>query len=168
MSTLDFGGVVVVAVVRPGTALTNSVTTDQDYASIYTIPANVLTTNTTLRVTLNFQYATGVSTATSGFYLKLGTTKLLAQATAGIPDSITRTISQIYTIIGTAAPGASVAVEGGAPFALTGLHNSNTLAQPVAGFATNGALDIVPGVAWSATGGTESFTLLSAVVERVN
>jgi hypothetical protein len=163
----------VLAVGRPGGTLTNSTTADQDFASIYTIPANVLVANKVLRVTANFKLVTGSSSSTLGCYVKLGSTKVLATAApANLNDSVTRTQLVSYVFIGTAAAGASVAVEAGtgAPgvFAGMGFNALNSIDQPVAGIATNGTLAIVLGNVWSATGSTETMTLLSYIVEELN
>ena len=159
----------VLAVGRPGGTLTNSTASDQDFSSIYTIPANVLVANKVIRVTLNFKLATGVSSATLTSYLKLGTTKIAASVAINATDSATRTQAVITTILGTAAAGASVAVEAVGPgsfFANAGVLG--TIGQPVAGIATNGTLAIVPGIAWSSTGSTETLTLLSYIIEELN
>ena len=159
----------VLAAGRPGDTLTNSTTSDQDFPSVYTIPASTLIANKVIRVTLNFKLITGVSTATLTGYLKLGSTKLAAGVAANASDSVTRTQTVITNIVGTAAAGASVAVEatGTGGFSPNGTI-LGTIDQPVAGIATNGTLNIVPGVTWSATGSTDTLTLLSYIVEELN
>jgi len=162
----------VLSVSRPGDSLTNSTTADQDFASVYTIPANVLTTNKVIRVTLNMSYTTGVSTATVANYLKLGSTKIWTGGASNIANSLTgQSLTVSFNIIGTATPGASVSVEAGGPNAHVnggGVGAHNTVVQPVAGIATNGTLAITPGLTFSATGSTDTYTILSAIVEELN
>lgn len=157
----------VLAVGRPGGTLTNSTTADQDFAAIYTIPANVLVANKVIRVTLGTQLATGVSTATMTPYVKVGSTKVAITSVGNVTDSVTRVAQVQFDIIGTAAPGASVAVECSPSTSGTFFGSSSSVAQPVSGIATNGALDIIWGMAWSATGSTEVVTLLSYTVEEL-
>ena len=178
MSTVEIArgmvGSYLLSATRPGGTLTNSTTADQDFASIYTIPANLLTTNTILRVTLNMGLATGVSAATITQYLKLGATKICNHVSpSNLTDSLTKYASFHFYVVGTAAAGASVAVEcatmwGGFSAPQVGFGALNNVAQPVAAIATNGALTIVPGAAWSATGSADVLTLLSAIVEQLN
>lgn len=158
----------VLAVGRPGDTLTNSTTSDQDFSSVYTIPANVLTTNKIIRVTFNLQIVTGVSTATLSSYVKLGSTKVITTVANNLGDSATRVSSVTVTLMGTAAAGASVAVEAGLNSATAPAIGPNLTAQPVAAIATNGTLAIAFGFAWSATGSTETLTQLSYVVEELN
>jgi hypothetical protein len=158
---------------RPGGSITNSTTSDQDFAAIYTIPKNVLVANKTIRVTVNFQMVTGVTTSAFSSYVKLGSTKVVT-VSAGSDLIDSRTRSQLITLhlVGTAAAEASVAVEAGiaSPGIGSGLAfgSLNATAQPVSGLATNGPLAIVFGGSWSATGSTETLTLLSYLVEELN
>lgn len=158
----------VLAVGRPGDTLTNSTTSDQDFPSVYTIPASVLVANKIIRVTFSLQLVTGVSTATLQGYIKLGSTKIAATTGGGnLADGTTRGYGYTALFVGTAAPGASVSVECNVP--PTGMFAaSNSTAQPVAGIATNGTLAITPGATWSATGSTEVLTLISYLVEELN
>lgn len=165
------GGAVVLSVTRPGSALTNSTTSDQDFPSIYTIPAGFLVANRVLRITLSLQHVTGVSSALLSNYLKVGTTKIAAVGGTNQTDSVTRSAIFQFYIIGTAAAGASVSIEGGWVNTLQYGFNSgtlNTIPQPVAGIATNGPLAIVPGIIYSVTGSTETLTLMTAMVEALN
>lgn len=160
----------VVSVSLPNTSLTNSVATDQDFASVYTIPANKIITNKMLRVSLTIEFVTGVSTVTSNIYLKLGATKVYSYNAANFQDSVTRSITYQFLVHGTAAAGAAAnVVTGGPPAAIQGGGQAgiNNIDQPVA-LATNGTLDIVPGVIFSGTGSTETYTILSAIVEELN
>lgn len=158
----------VLAVGRPGDTLTNSTTSDQDFPSVYTIPASVLVANKIIRVTFSLQIVTGVSTATLQGYIKLGSTKIAATTGGGnLSDGTTRGYGYTALFVGTAAPGASVSVECNA--LPTGMFAAgNSTAQPVAGIATNGTLAITPGATWSATGSTEVLTLISYLIEELN
>ncbi|MDP2789203.1 MAG: hypothetical protein Q8O46_04130 [bacterium] len=153
---------------QPTQSLTNSVTTDQDYTSIFTIPASYLIANKVLRVTLSFQSTTGVSSATSIHYVKLGTTKVMTSTAANNGDSTTRSGSISFLIYGTAAAGASVNVETMSVGSTAVVSSStNTTTQPLA-LATNGTLAITPGVTFSATGSTETMVLRTYLIEELN
>ena len=162
----------VLSVSRPGGSLTNSTASDQDYSSVYTIPAGLLVTNRVIRVSLTFQSVTGVSSVTMTPYLKLGSTKVfVCGSPVNAADSVTRSTVAVYQIVGTAAAGASVSVEAGCvtpPFTGLGTTAMNNVSQPVASIATNGTLAITPGLTFSGTGSTETYTLLSAIVELLN
>lgn len=155
---------------HPASSKTNDVTSDQDFSSIYTIPANYLEENKALRVTVGFQWSTGVSTATVSLYLKLGSTKTFQTGFTNLTNSITRSGTITFLIYGTAAAGAAANVETfgeGIVFVANPDNALNNVSQPVA-LATNGTLDIVPGVNWTGTGSTETFTIRTFIVEGVN
>ena len=161
----------VLSVSRPGGSLTNSTASDQDYSAVYTIPAGLLVTNRVIRISLTFQSVTGVSAVTMTPYLKLGSTKVYVAGPVNAADSVTRSTTAVYQLVGTAAAGASVSVEAGCVTpAFTGLGTTamNNVTQPVAAIATNGTLAITPGLTFSGTGSTETYTLLSAIVELLN
>lgn len=149
-------------------ALIDSTSSDQDFTSIFTIPANLLFTKKILRVTLLFEAVSGVSTNTWTQYLKLGSTKVWISSTAAnVGDGTTRSHVYQFLIAGRAAAGAAAAVStamisGG----LNQAHN-NTVDQPV-NLATNGTLAITPGVTFSGTGSTESLELQAWLVEELN
>ena len=164
----------VLAVGHPAESLTNSTASDQDYTSIFTIPANYLIENRVIRVTLGFEYVTGSSTVTISNYLKLGSTKVFTNTAADLPNTVTRSGTFSFVIHGTAAAGASVNVETMAQSGVTlNLNNAaqanalNNTDQPVA-LATNGTLAITPGVTYSGTGSTETFVLRTFIVEELN
>ncbi len=155
---------------RPLSALTNSVTSDQDFATLYTIPANLLIANRVLRITILFQTVTGANNATQGYYLKLGTTKVYTQSSASAPGaSFTRNWELVFDVWGTAAAGASVATETAMVFPGTtgNMSTSNSTTQPV-NLATNGTLAITPGITFGATGSTDTVTLRTYKVEVFN
>ncbi len=160
----------VVSVSRPGGSITNSTTADQDFSSVFTIPASMLVANKVLEVTLTFQIVSGVSSSTFATYLKLGSTKVATYGSSGYTDSLTKSFTIVYQIMGTAAASGSADVEVGSvtpqQFGANAFWNLTT--EPVPSIATNGTLTIVPGGAWSATGSTETLTLLSAVVKVLN
>lgn len=146
-------------------SFTNSVTTDQDFASVYTIPANALFANKLYTVKLLFETVTGVSSATAAVYLKLGGTKIFALQGTNMQDSSTRSSTIEVMIFGRAAPGAAADIACGSAGVKVGDGLNNTINQPIA-VATNGDLAITPGVTFSATGGTESLQLLGWVIEE--
>lgn len=152
---------------RPNAGKTNSVTTDQDYASIFTIPANTISTGVWLEVRLHWKYVSGSLAPTYGFYLKLGGTKVYTPSLAVNATAVgTYYFTMIFYIIGTAAVGAAVAVDVGIE-ADWGTGDDHNVTGPQ-NLATNGTLTIVPGITFSATGSTETLTLLDASVTRLN
>jgi hypothetical protein len=159
----------VLSVTRPNEALSNSTTADQDYTSVFTIPANYLIAQKVLRLNLLFQYVTDGAASTIQAYLKLGSTKVYTQSAVNTPaNSVTRSTVLQFLIFGTAAAGASANVD--SCIISGGLLNStvnNATAQPVA-LATNGTLNIVPGLAYGSGTGGESCTLMDAIVEELN
>lgn len=159
--------ITVQAIGRPVSSLSNSSASDQDYSSVYTIPANYLTTDKAIRVTLNFQYITGTSTVTLQWYVKLGSTKVYSSNTVDYANGATRSLSLAFIIQGTDAAGASVAVETGVLGTIGNTTAANQTTQPV-NLATNGTLNIVPGIKYSGTGGTESVVLRTYMIEYLN
>lgn len=162
----------VVAIGMPGTTKTNSTTSDQDFAALFTIPANTLVSGRLYRVVLHYSANVGVSSATIQGYIKLGTTKVLTNTPIDLTNSLVRTGSVHFYILGTDVAGASKAVEVCPLSAVTpgqgvAFTNLNSIAQPVSGIATNTDLDIIWGLTWSGTGSTESITLLSYFVEQL-
>lgn len=160
-------GYAVLAVGHPAESKTNDVTTEQDYTSIYTIPANYLTENRVIRVTLGYQFTTGTNNITAIHNIELGGTKVFTLYTVNYVDATTRTLSAQFLIQGTAAPGASVDVETQMAASLNTTLGMNTVVQPVA-LPTNGALTIVPTIQYSATGSTETMQLRTFLVEQLN
>jgi hypothetical protein len=164
----------VLSVWRPWTSKTNDTVADQDFTSLYAIPANTLATNKVVRLTINFKIVTGVSTATIDFYLKLGGTKVVTTTSStNVANSSQFQQAVQFLIVGTQTVWASKSVEvvplwPACPFSGAGATTTNNTNQPVAGIATNGALTLVPWVAWSATGSTETLTILSYMVEYLN
>ncbi len=165
----SLGSGAVLAVGHPAESKTNSVATDQDYASVYTIPAGYLAENKCVRVFLGFQYVTGTSTAAVQNYLKLGATKVFTRPAAlDIANGLTRSGLMTFVVCGTAPASGAANVEtiyqpgGDWP---GGTADLNNVVQPVA-LATNANLDVVPGVAWSATGSTETMVLRTFIVEE--
>jgi hypothetical protein len=160
----------VLSVTRPNEQKTNSTTADQDYTSIFTIPASYLIAQKVLRVSVVFTHTTDGGASTVDTYLKLGSTKVYDAAVVSTPaNSVTRGMCAQFLIFGTAAAGASVAVDtarmDGTSFGNSGGNNS--INQPV-NLATNGTLTVLPGIAFSTNTGGESITLLDALVEELN
>lgn len=147
---------------------TNSTTSDQDFTALYNLPANALFTNKCYRVTVCVEVATGSSTATLGGYLKLGSTKVAVNTTnSNWIDSVTQTATWQFLIFGRAAPSASSNVTVGFPTLFISNGNPNNLNMPIA-VATDGALDIILGIVYSATGSTETVQLQAWLVEELN
>lgn len=147
--------------------LSNSTTSDQDFTSVYTIPANSLFAKKSYRVTFLLETVTGVSSVTTIFYVKLGSTKVLTLSATNMGDSSTRSSTVDLTIFGREAPGAAANVSCAATGIKIGDGLNNTTNQPVA-LATNGSLAITPGVTFSGTGSTESVELQAWSVEELN
>lgn len=147
---------------------TNSTTSDQDFTALYNLPANALFTNKCYRVTVCVEVATGSSTATLGGYLKLGSTKVAVNTTnSDWINSVTQTATWQFLIFGRAAPSASSNVTVGFPTLFISNGNPNNLNMPIA-VATDGALDIILGIVYSATGSTETVQLQAWLVEELN
>lgn len=147
---------------------TNSVTSDQDFTALYTIPANSLFTNKVYRITVTVEIVSGTSTATINPYLKLGSTKVCqAKTFSDWGNGLTESLSWQFLIYGRAAPGAAAAVTSGFLTRFISNGDPNTVNQPV-NLATNGALDILFGITYSATGSTENIELQGWLVEELN
>jgi len=161
------GGWRVVAVGHPAESKTNDSASDQDYTSIYTIPASALSENKVYRVTLLVQNTTGSSTVTATHYLKLGSTKVITTTAQDYTNSLTRSTAWGFLITGTAAAAASANVET-AIFSNLGVNTNalNTVTQPVS-LATNGTLAITLGITYSGTGSTETSVLRTYIVEEL-
>ena len=169
-----YGGITAVVAPIHGTiatgvgtqTLTNSNTSDQDFTSMFTFPANSIYTNKVYRVTISCELISGVSAVNVDTYLKLGSTVVARLSGAGnVTDSVTRNFTFTFYIFGRAAAGASAAVT----TASTGLLLSSSLAhdQPV-NLATNGTLTINFGVKWSGTGSTETVEQQAFIIEELN
>lgn len=147
---------------------TNSVTTDQDFTTLLTIPANTLVARKCFRVTVCVQIATGTSSATLRPYLKLGSTKVLQSKTlSDWINNVTESCTWEMFIWGRVAPGGAANTTSGFTTRFISTGDPNVITQPVA-VATNGALDLKFGVIYSATGGTDSIELQSWLVEELN
>lgn len=147
---------------------TNSTTSDQDFTALYNLPADALFTNKCYRVTVCVEVATGSSTATLGGYLKLGATKVAVNTTnSDWTNSVTQTATWQFLIFGRAAPSSSSNVTVGFPTIFISNGHPNNLNMPIA-VATNGALDIILGIVYSATGSTETVQLQAWLVEELN
>jgi hypothetical protein len=148
---------------RPNQALTNSAAADADFTSVYTIPANFLTAQKWLRLTITFTYTTGGTASSQQHYLKLGATKVLSFGAATPGNSITRNGVATYYIIGTAAAGAAVTTDimGASTF------NNSVNLTAIGTLATNGTLTIVPGLTWGSNSNADTITLLDVLVEAL-
>jgi len=159
----------VLSVTRPNEQKTNSTTADQDYTSVFTIPASYLIAQKVLRLTFEITHTTDGGASTQNYYLKLGSTKVYTQGAANTPgNNITRSSAVTFLIFGTAAAGAAVAVEVGLLSGIMGSASTYLNATAPQNLATNGALNIVPGIAFSTSTGGESATLRNVIVEELN
>lgn len=153
-------------VIHPNETKTNSTTADQDFTSIFTIPASDLTAVRVYEVELLIQYVSDASASSQNYYLKLGTTKVFTTGAPAPGNNSTRNMVLGFRIFGTAAAGAAVNVNTSLLLPpVTAANQGNVTAQPVA-LATNGTLAIVFGVAFGTATGGESLALLSAIVKR--
>lgn len=160
----------VLSVSRPNETKSNGTTNDQDYTSIYQIPANVLIAQKVIRVTLLFSVTTDGAASSQLYYLKLGATKVCAQTAAATPvnNITTRGFLHEFLIFGTAAAGASTSVD--CAFVNPAVNNSAlwSSSATTAAIATNGTLNIVPGIAFGTNTSGESSILLDAMVQELN
>lgn len=165
----QMGTIPKVVVCGTGTqTLTNSTTSDQDFTALGTLPANSLFTNKCFRVTVCLEIVTGVSSATLQPYLKVGSTKVARpKVLSDWTNSVTESVTWEFFIWGRAAPGASAAVTSGFTTRFISTGDPNIVGQPV-NLATNGALDIIFGVTYSATGSTDTIELQAWLVEELN
>lgn len=147
---------------------TNSTTSDQDFTALYNLPADALFTNKCYRVTVVVEVVAGSSTAVLSSYLKIGSTKVvISKSTTDWSDNVTQSLSWQFLIFGRAASGASSAVTSSVLGRFVSNGDANTVNQPV-NLATNGALDIILGITYTATGSTESAQLQAWLVEELN
>jgi hypothetical protein len=147
---------------------TNDVTSDQDFTSFYTFPANTIFTNKVYRVTVWLEFVMGTSSAGVNVYAKMGSTKVLEFSSQNLSDGVTRSTALSFLIIGRAAAGAAAATSTAPINAFYGNVNAmSSVNQPV-NLATNGTLAIAMGVTWSATGSTETLEQQAYLIEELN
>ncbi len=156
----------IVAKGTPLASFTNSVTTDQEFAPIYTIPANFLVSGKMIKVRFDLEWVAGATAVSETWYVKLGTTKVVIIGANTPANSSTRNFQWDCTFWGTAAAGASVAVYS----TCNNLGNmaNGTLTNSVIStqnLATNGTLAIALGITFGATGGADTVKFYSHVVE---
>lgn len=147
---------------------TNSTTSDQNYTSLVTLPANSIFTNKVYKVTLNLEFVRGVSSVTQIFYLKLGSTKVYTSIATNHSDSLTNSSIGEFIIYGRDAVSASASTSVSGIISLFGASSVNSINQPIAGIVTNGTLDLTAGVTYSGTGSTETTELQGWRVEEIN
>lgn len=149
-------------------------TTETAFAQKFTVPANFWVSNKTLRVSGVTQFTTGAVPPTITYRVRVGgvagTIVWSFAAQTPIANITNGGAGLCVLICGTAAPGASVSLIAGIP--LSPSHSVgvpvNTTAQPVAGIATTGALDVVVTVQFSGAGtGVTTETLLMFMVEEL-
>lgn len=133
-------------------------TTETNFASNWSMPANFLFTNKAIQVCAVFQITTSAAVPTLTMRFKAGNTVLASHYPSPTVNYDNRGFPLCYILQGTAAPSASVSVEAGymgTYFELTA-NIININAQPVGAIATNGALTIQISAQWGAatTGNT--------------
>ena len=135
-------------------------TTETNFASNWSMPANFLFTNKAIRVCAVFEYTVTAPSPTMTIRFKLGSTPVVTTSASVLASGQTdKGFPLCFIVQGTAAPGASVSVEAGFDGGSTNpsvLTFHNMVAQPVAAIATNGALTAQISGQWSAatTGNT--------------
>ena len=173
-----YGGITAVAAPIHGTiasgvgtqTLINSVTTDQDFTSMYTFPANSIYTNKVYRVTIFSELVSTATALTVGTYLKIGTTKVYTTVANDPQDNRTCSIAFVFYIFGRDAAGASANVSTtlvSSNLSDSSVLDQNTTNQPVA-LATNGTLTISFGVIWSAIGSADTLEQQGFIIEELN
>ncbi len=142
-------------------------TTPTLFATTYTIPANTLIANKSLRVSAGFTIV-GTAALTYVFKIKLGTVAIFATGAATDPNG-TVPNGATWVIQGTAAAGASVNVDtmktgngSAVPF-----NSSDSLAQPVL-IATNAQQVLAFELTCSGNTAGQSMTLRQLIVESLN
>lgn len=154
---------------RPNEALSNSTATEQNYTSVFTIPAGTLLAQKCLRVDQMFKLVTPASATGMILGLKLGGTTVAKQDAATTPaNSKTYYTTVSVLICGTAAPGASVAVD--ASF-LVGQPTWGATAFSSTGppsLATNGSLTVQPTITFSNAAGGQTLTLINTLITEYN
>lgn len=138
----------------------------------YTVPANTLTANSTLRVTVQYRINTGAVPPNLAHQMTLGGTIVVLTAESAPTASIVNdAITFVYEVQAKAAPGASAACETGilgAGDACANGGQTRNLFGAVINLATNGALDLAVATQWSVVGtGTNTVELTRLVVELV-
>lgn len=138
----------------------------------YTVPANTLTANSTLRVTVQYRINTGSAPPNLAHQMTLGGTIVVLPAESTPSASIGNdAITFVYEVQAKAAPGASVACECGIVGAGDACGNggqTRNLFGAAINLATNGTLALAVGTQWSAAGtGTNTVELTRFVVELV-
>jgi hypothetical protein len=148
-------------------------TTETDFATNYTIPANLLVAGKVLRVTVGLLFTLSGSPPTIIFKLKIGAVVLYAgTATTTGPTAVTNVGGgACWLIQGTAAAGGSVAVEteviGVPQFLVPYTSSYNTVAQGV-NVATNASGLLALAVRFGASTAGNSVTLRQFIVEELN
>jgi hypothetical protein len=149
-------------------------TSQQSFATTYTLPANLLIANRALRLTFTFGLTTSSSPATARFRLYLGgpAGTVIYDSTAFAPGANLINRSAIFTCVltGTAAPGVSVPVITGC----LGVANpttpwtiANTIA-PNQNIATNAAQAITATMTYGATTAGNNSNLWTMLLEQLN
>jgi len=143
------------------------------FASKLALPANFFIANKAVEVCGVFDFVSSSSPPTLVLSIQVGSTAVLANTAMAPTVSLTNKGATRCAIIqGTAAAGASTSLEAGytsgSPIPTVTINQFNAVAQPVAGFATNGALTVQFSALWSANTAGNSIALRQFWVKELN
>lgn len=156
------------SVTTPNETKTNNTIGEQDFASVYTVPANFFTLNKRLCLTLLTKYTTDAAASNLAFLLKLGSTVVYQMGDYFVPfNNATQMYEATWCFTGTAAPGASVGVYVAPALHVASRSEATVTAQPVL-LATNGTLTVVPVAYYDTNTSGESLTIVKAIIEEMN
>ena len=147
-------------------------TSETDFTTTYTIPANFIVANRVLRITWLGRMTTASSSPPGmAFNLKLGTTSVFTASTALPPAASLSNapVGIVFYVQGTAAAGGSVNVftNPALPSPTDVPFSKSSVNQPVA-LATNGSLAVKPGLVCASTSASNSLTTDQLIVEATN
>jgi hypothetical protein len=140
--------------------ITNSVATEQDFTSQFTIPASFFLDKKSIRVCAGFHVNSSASSVPTHIYkLKLGTTVVWSMAAVSPGASQNFGMEACWTVMSTGAPGASVNIyTESLPTGIYGAVWKNNTTQPV-GVATNASKAVTISITFSNTTAGNDVTL---------
>lgn len=146
---------------------TNSTAAEQDFTSIWSIPASYLDTGNIVKILAGFEATTGATTVTYTLYLEIDGVKVYTN-TQDANNSVTRSQGFVIELQGTETPATGADVEAtvttGTGNAMVFGSASNNIDQPVA-LDTDTEMTVVFGVQFSGTTATESLTFRNYRIE---
>lgn len=143
------------------------------FASKLALPANFFIANKAVEVCGVVDLVTSGSPPNLTLAVQVGSVAVLANTAVAPTSSLTNKGATRCAIIqGTAAAGASTSLEAGftsgSTLLTTTINGFNAIAQPVTGFATNGALTVQFSALWSANTAGNSVALRQFWVKELN